>query len=178
MHPRDPEQLPRATFLRDSYSRKFPPYLKACWGSSTQSYATSPPSLTHYSPKQRNKCWEIRAYPCTGLGLFFEPLTPQTFRLSHRNDTPHLWSKLFEIECFTGTDLRHLVAAVVPSKNIVAIDIVSVRYAMFSDLNKFEASFIEADLLNIDAKPELAAMKGTFDIIYVAQVLHQWGWNK
>lgn len=73
------------------------------------------------------------------------------------------------------------MAAGVPSNNIVAFDIVShweVGYEMFNDRDRFEANFIEADLLNIEAKPELIAMKGTFGVIYAAQLLHQWGWEK
>jgi len=129
----------------------------------------------------RDKCWSIRAYPCTGLGLFLEPLINKHAAYPTLISRLESGAKLLEIGCFIGTDLRHLVSAGVPSKNIVAIDIVShwdVGYYMFNDRDRFEANFIEADLLNVDAKHELAAMKGSFDVIYVAQVLHQWGWGK
>ena len=88
-------------------------------------------------------------------------------------------AKLLDIGCYIGTDLRHLVSAGASSSNLVAIDIVShwdVGYEMFNDRSKFHTTFIETDILAPNS--ELAAMKGTFDIIYVAQVLHQWGWGR
>lgn len=63
----------------------------------------------------------------------------------------------------------------------MAIDIVShwdVGYELFNDRDRFATNFIEAEVLDMEAKPELAAMKGSFDIIYVGQVLHQWLWDK
>ena len=48
---------------------------------------------------------------------------------------------------------------------------------MFNDLNKFEANFIEADLLNIDANPELTAMKGTL-MSLCSTITSPMGWGK
>lgn len=47
---------------------------------------------------------------------------------------------------------------------------------MFRDRDRFNAHFIEADILNI-SDPKLASLKGNVDIISVTQVMHSWDWD-
>ena len=49
---------------------------------------------------------------------------------------------------------------------------------MFRDKGKFDATFIEADILDQPTAPALQTLRGKIDILYVAQVLHQWEWDK
>ncbi|KAM0721623.1 hypothetical protein Q7P37_002548 [Cladosporium fusiforme] len=85
---------------------------------------------------------------------------------------------LVDIGCFIGHDLRHLVNDGAPSENLYGLDIVNfwdLGYEMFQDSKKFNAHFIEADLLSSDRS--LETLEGRCGIISISQVLHQWDWN-
>ncbi|KAK0110056.1 hypothetical protein ONS95_002716 [Cadophora gregata] len=87
-------------------------------------------------------------------------------------------SSFLDVGCMLGQDLRRLVYDGAPSESLTGVDIAShwdVGFEMFRDTSTFHAQFIECDILA--PNPELAALEGTFDIIYIAQVLHQWGWE-
>jgi hypothetical protein len=58
---------------------------------------------------------------------------------------------LLEIGSFIGQDMRRLVVDGAPSDKLIAVDIVNfwdLGYEMFRDRDKFEAHFIEADLIH------------------------------
>lgn len=67
--------------------------------------------------------------------------------------------------------MRRLVFDGVPSANLYGIDIVShwdVGYALYRDRGRFEAHFIEADILSSDKNPALQGLKGHMDIISIS----------
>jgi SAM-dependent methyltransferase len=85
---------------------------------------------------------------------------------------------LVDIGCFLGHDLRRLAYDGAPSNNMYGVDIVShwdVGYALFRDLGRFHATFIEADILS--GATALMPLKNNIDILSITQVLHQWGWD-
>lgn len=120
---------------------------------------------------QREKAWNIRSYPCIGLGVY---LVPQLRRLPAY---PEILQRLAEgqvladIGCFIGHDLRHLVNDGVPAKNLYGFDIVDfwgLGFEMFRDRDRFSAQFIQADVMAAGGR--LAEFQGKLDIIHIAQV--------
>ncbi|MCJ1307297.1 hypothetical protein MMC25_000943 [Agyrium rufum] len=118
---------------------------------------------------QRDAAWSIRSYPCTGIGGFLTPTLPLS------SYYPALLSRLKEgdtfldIGCFIGHDLRQLVFDGAPSDALYGVDIVShwdVGYDMFRDRDRFQAHFIEADILDGgDTNVELRALKGKVECL-------------
>ncbi|KAI0157123.1 hypothetical protein GGR52DRAFT_190880 [Hypoxylon sp. FL1284] len=129
--------------------------------------------------KVRDQAWDIRAYPCIGLGSY---LTPQLRRLPVYDDILERVKQgavLMDVGTFVGHDLRRLVYDGAPSDKLYGIDIVShfdVGYDFFRDRDRFGGHFIEADILSTSS-PELVALKGGVDVVVVSQVLHQWDWD-
>ncbi|KAH6710714.1 hypothetical protein BKA61DRAFT_634327 [Leptodontidium sp. MPI-SDFR-AT-0119] len=126
----------------------------------------------------RDKAWSIRTYPCTSLGIWLTPM------ISHQEGYFTVLSRLkagtalLDVGCFIGQELRRLVYDGAPSESLCGVDIAShwdVGFEMFRDRSKFHAKFIECDILTPNA--DLAALEGTFGVIYISQVLHQWGWD-
>ncbi|KAI1358433.1 hypothetical protein F5Y08DRAFT_321861 [Xylaria arbuscula] len=126
----------------------------------------------------RDKAWDIRAYPCIGLGVW---LTPQLRRLpTYQNIVSRLkdGESLMDVGTFIGHDLRRLVYDGAPSENLFGVDIVNhfdVGYEFFRDRDTFRGVFIEADFLS--SSPQLVALRGKIDILLVSQLLHQWDWE-
>ncbi|KAI1387536.1 uncharacterized protein F4822DRAFT_285658 [Hypoxylon trugodes] len=125
----------------------------------------------------RDRAWDIRAYPCIGLGSW---LTPQLCRLPVYSQilkrVKEDGALLADMGTFFGHDLRRLVYDGAPSDNLYGVDIVNhfdVGYDLFRDRDTFKGHFIEADFLSTTS-PELNALKGKVDIIVISQVLHQW----
>jgi hypothetical protein len=125
---------------------------------------------------QRDQAWAIRAYPCTGLGIWlvpFIPLSPAYPTILKRliaGDT------FMDIGCFLGGDMRRLAFDGAPTANMYGIDIVShweVGYSLYRDADQFNAHFIEDDFLS-SKNPVLQDLMGKVDIISISAVLHQW----
>lgn len=126
----------------------------------------------------RDKAWDIRAYPCIGLGVW---LTPQLCQLPvYESILTRVKSgaALMDVGTFIGHDLRRLVYDGAPSERLYGVDIVNhfdLGYEFFRDRDRFQGHFIEADFLS--SSPELVALKGQIDIVLVSQLLHQWDWD-
>ena len=90
---------------------------------------------------------------------------------------------MIDIGCFLGGDFRRLVFDGAPSENMLGIDIANhweIGYDLFRDRDRFNARFLEADLMAVGmdrAPAELRALKGEVEIIHVSAVLHQWDWD-
>lgn len=126
--------------------------------------------------KIRDRAWAVRTYPCTGLGIWITPMISHLDGYDNALTRIKNGSSLLDVGCFIGQDLRRLVYDGAPSGNLYGNDIAShwdVGFDMYRDTSKFHAKFIECDILA--PNPELAALQGTFDVIYISQVLHQWG---
>ncbi|TGO32137.1 hypothetical protein BHYA_0347g00010 [Botrytis hyacinthi] len=144
-------------------------------------------SRSHIPPKEQSKhvheireqAWDIRVYPCTGVGAWLvpqlcqNPVYPEILKRVQAGET------LMDAVCFLGHDLRRLVYDGAPSDKNYAIDIVShwdVGYNLFRDRDQFSAQFIEADI--VSESKALAPLRGQVDIIAVTQVIHQWDWDR
>jgi len=144
-----------------------------------EKYSHVPPEKqSQHVHRVRDLAWDIRAYPCTGVGAWLVPqlcklpVYPEILKRVKNGDI------LVDVGCFVGHDLRRLVYDGAPSSNLYGIDIIShwdVGFEMFRDQDRFEAHFIEADILSDNAA--LSPLKNKVDVIAVTQVLHSWDWN-
>ncbi|KAI0140356.1 hypothetical protein BJ166DRAFT_116746 [Pestalotiopsis sp. NC0098] len=129
--------------------------------------------------KLRDEAWDIRAYPCIGLGSW---LTPQLCRFPIYSEIlvrVNNGAILMDVGTFVGHDLRRLAYDGAPTDKLYGVDIVSyadVSYDLFRDRDTFKGHFIQADILS-DSSPELNALKEKVDVIVVSQLLHQWTWE-
>ena len=126
----------------------------------------------------REKAWQIRSYPCTGMGAFFAPTLNLVSCYSEILDRVKQGQRFMDIGAYVGTDLRKLVFDGALSDNLVAVDIVShwnVGYDLFRDRDRFAARFLENDILR--PYPPLQALAGSVDIIWINKVVHQWSYE-
>lgn len=80
---------------------------------------------------------------------------------------------LADVGCFIGHDLRHLANDGAPAENLYGFDIVdfwSLGFEMFKDRGRFDAHFINADIMAVDSDSALAEFKGKIDVVCIAQV--------
>ncbi|KAF7907843.1 hypothetical protein EAE99_011913 [Botrytis elliptica] len=121
---------------------------------------------------ERDQAWDIRAYPCTGVGAWLvpqicrNPVYPEILKRVQAGEV------LMDVGCFLRHDLRRLVYDGAPSDKIYAIDIVShwdMGYNLFRDRDQFYAQFIEADI--VSESKVLAPLRGQVDIIAVTQLI-------
>ncbi|KAF2034620.1 hypothetical protein EK21DRAFT_55990 [Setomelanomma holmii] len=126
----------------------------------------------------REKAWNIRPYPCTGIGAFLEPSIHKQPSYSDIIARLQAGCKLLDIGCFMGQDLRRLVLDGAPQASLIGNDIMNhwdLGYEFFKDKDKFDVPYIESDLLFPTDK--LKRLHGQIDVISIVHVLHQWDWD-
>lgn len=132
------------------------------------------------SSEQRDKAWNIRAYPCIGLGVFLVPYISFSPAYSKVLERLKAGSIMLDVGCFIGADFRRLAYDGAPTDKMYGVDIVShwdLGYELYRDRDRFNAKIIISDILFED-NPELEALKGKVDVISVSAVMHQWTWDK
>ncbi|KAI9743049.1 MAG: hypothetical protein M1818_003344 [Claussenomyces sp. TS43310] len=130
-------------------------------------------------PPQRDQAWAIRSYPCTGLGVWLVPFISRSPAYATILQRLRAGATFMDVGCFLGGDLRRLVFDGAPSANMYGVDIVShweVGQALYRDEGRFDAHFIQADILSLE-NPALKALQGRIDVISISAVLHQWDWK-
>ncbi|CCD56184.1 hypothetical protein BofuT4_P147940.1 [Botrytis cinerea T4] len=123
----------------------------------------------------RDKAWNIRQYPCTGMAKFLDPMIVRSPAYPEVLSRLKEGQSLLDVGCFMGYDLRQLIFDGAPSKNSHAADIVNhweLGYQLFNDREKFHIDYVETDILS--PGDELLQLRGKIDIISVTHVLHQW----
>ena len=124
---------------------------------------------------QRERAWAIRSYPCTGLGLWLNPMIPKTPSYPYIIERLQAGSSFLDIGCFLSEYLRRLVADDAPQDCLYVMDVVNhwnVGYDLFRDRDRFSAHFLIGGILFPDAR--LMALRENIDILYTTHVLHQW----
>ncbi|KAH8693719.1 hypothetical protein BGW36DRAFT_301440, partial [Talaromyces proteolyticus] len=146
-----------------------------------EKYSGIPPSQqSEHVHRIRDQAWNIRVYPCTGLGVWLVPTISRSPAYAEILALVKTGARYLDVGCFIGQDMRRLVYDGAPSTNLYGVDIVShwaVGFDMFRDKATFSAQFIEADFMDTAESAGLAALEGSVDVIFVSQVLHQWGWE-
>ncbi|KAM0126387.1 hypothetical protein ACHAO1_010080 [Botrytis cinerea] len=123
----------------------------------------------------RDKAWNIRQYPCTGMAKFLDPMIVRSPAYPEVLSRLKEGQSFLDVGCFMGYDLRQLIFDGAPSKNLHAADIVNhweLGYQLFNDREKFHIDYVESDILS--PGDELLQLREKIDIISVTHVLHQW----
>ncbi|TVY83564.1 Methyltransferase ausD [Lachnellula suecica] len=144
-----------------------------------ETYSNIPPAeiLPHVN-SIREKAWAMRSHMCTGQGLFLDPTISRHQKYQTILQQLQTGASLVDVGTFIGQDLRRLVVDGAPSGDLYGVDIANhwdVGFDMFRDRDKFDAHYIEADILNPNSY--LEALEGKMDIIWVTYLLHQWTWE-
>ncbi|KAL9619571.1 MAG: hypothetical protein Q9160_005847 [Pyrenula sp. 1 TL-2023] len=141
--------------------------------------------------KIRDQAWAIRAYPCTGLGIFLLPVLPRSPAYPLVLSTLKAGGYFLDVGCHLGGDMRRLAFDGAPTDHMIGLDIVShwdLGFDLFRDTGRFKAQFVEADLLSLvpqtgDRKDDdednantkaFNLLHGQMDVISISAVLHQW----
>ena len=142
-------------------------------------------AFSHYSdctenlPK-RERAWKIRPFPCIGQWGFLEPGIFHSDAYDTVLERLKKGQTFLDIGCCMGQDIRRLAVDGAPTENMYAADIIQdfwdIGYDLFQDRDVMNAHFVKADLL--DSNSELRALHSKVDVIYVASVLHLFGWDK
>lgn len=130
-----------------------------------------------YSYLQREKAWSIRPWPCTGLGVFLSSALPKLFIYPSLVSSLKAGSKILDIGCYCGTDLRRLLIDGCPQESLYGTDFVNhweIGFELYRDKATFGIEYVEADILNPNAG--LLALSGSFDFVSAVQLLHNWDW--
>lgn len=128
--------------------------------------------------RQREKAWNIRPYPCTGIGAFLLPSIAQHPAYNTILSRLKSGGKLLDVGCYLGHDLRRLALDGAPQSCLYGNDIVNhwdLGYEFFNDKDRFAATYIESDLLY--PNEQLSKLHGQIDIVFIVHVLHQWDWD-
>lgn len=144
-------------------------------------YAGIPPaSQAKHMHMIRDKAWNIRSYPITGIGMFMESQLARSIARADIVEKLKNGGWFIDIGCFLGVDFRQLVVDGAPSDRMVGVDLVrqwDIGFEMYRDEDRFRGKFFEADILKLDSNESLEPFKGNMDVIGLSAVLHMWDWN-
>ncbi|KAJ7871586.1 hypothetical protein B0H13DRAFT_1032531 [Mycena leptocephala] len=130
--------------------------------------------------KIRDQAWAIRAYPCTGQGVWLVPFISRSPAYETVLSRLQAGGVFLDVGCFLGGDMRRLAIDGAPSEQLHGVDIVShwdVGYSLYRDRDRFKAHFIEGDFLSTE-NPALTALHGRVDVLSVSAVLHHWDFRQ
>lgn len=130
--------------------------------------------------RTRDRLWQIRQYPCTGLGGWLKSQICLSTVYPEILDRVKAGQTVVDIGTFIGHDLRRLVVDGAPSERLWGVDIVNhfdVGFDFFKDRERWQGKFIEADFLTVETNPGLEILRANTDVIFIASVLHQWDWS-
>ncbi|KAF2648852.1 hypothetical protein K491DRAFT_771846 [Lophiostoma macrostomum CBS 122681] len=114
----------------------------------------------------REKAWNIRPWPCTGMGQFFSSSLPQHTSYASvlsllRSGAAHF----LDLGCYS---------------NLHGLDLVNhwdLGYDLYRDRQTFNVEYIEADLLAPPSSQMRAVLQGKIDIFGATHLLHNWDWG-
>jgi SAM-dependent methyltransferase len=133
--------------------------------------------ILHRAAAAREKALKVCDYRCIREWRFLEsrllshPLYPSKIRPL----LPH--SKILDLGCCFGTDIRLLITEGAEPKNILGVEkfkqFVDIGFELFEDEEKMKDRFVIADFFTDNVK-ELVAQKinEPFDIVYAGSVYH------
>lgn len=143
----------------------------------------------------RDKCWDIRAYPCIGMGIFlYPPMLPQHPGFAHVIKTWTPASRFLDIGAFLGIEDRALASALSasgkvadgadPTSQIYPLDVVDFWHLGLEYFRDYDSAFarrehyISADFLGDIGAAPLRDLEHRFSVVHVGHVLHLFGREK
>jgi 2-polyprenyl-3-methyl-5-hydroxy-6-metoxy-1,4-benzoquinol methylase len=127
--------------------------------------------------QQRDKAWEVYAYPCIGqfrflnLSLYKQPSYGRMLECLKAGEARYL-----DVGCCLGQDMRKLVFDGAPASSLYGVELeapfIDLGYDLFRDRNTLKAEFMQGDILDVDDSSELKALQGTVDFVHLGMVLH------
>ncbi|KAK0648680.1 methyltransferase domain-containing protein [Cercophora newfieldiana] len=129
----------------------------------------------------REKAWDTFPYPCVSHLDFLD------FQISHRNLLyPRLveqlksGSKMLDIACCMGHDIRKLVFDGVPGENLVGIELqqgfLDLGFELFRDKDHLKAKFLQGSVTEDGGLWD--ELYGKFDIVHLGMFLHMWTYEE
>ncbi|GIK01921.1 hypothetical protein Aspvir_005962 [Aspergillus viridinutans] len=129
----------------------------------------------------REKAWPLGQYPCIGLWIFVLPglaALPQFPVILAQARQPQ--SRILDLGCDLGQELRLLAAHGVPTDLMWAVDIEpglwQLGFELFRDRDRMKARFIQGDFLSM-ADESFNDLKGNVDVVIASQFLHLFSWE-
>ncbi|KAJ4294409.1 hypothetical protein N0V90_008099 [Kalmusia sp. IMI 367209] len=138
--------------------------------------ATLSPSH-HTKLKKRERAWNIRPWPCAGMGQFFTSSLPHLQCYSEILSRIQAGEQFRNIGCYCGTDLRQLMLDGCPQEHLHGMDFIdhwSLGHDLYRDAGRLSTEFIQADLLSPSI--QLVSLAGKIDVMGANHVLHNWDW--
>lgn len=127
---------------------------------------------------QQRRAYAICPYPCIGLLRFLvcslseHPVYPDILARLAQD------AKLVDLGCCFAQDIRKLAYDGAPTRNCTAIDLeprfFSISEDLFQDRGRLEASFVGADIFDVDEKL-WTELEGNVDIVHASSLFHLFG---
>ncbi|KAJ5493300.1 hypothetical protein N7539_002046 [Penicillium diatomitis] len=139
---------------------------------------------SNFSSLQREQAWPLGEFPCIGLWMFLLPgiaafpQFPQILEFARRPE-----SRIVDLGCGLGQDLRLLAAHGIPTERMWALDLEPhlwrLGFELFRDEGRLQASFIHANFLEADVNDDdrFAPLMGQTDLVLASQFLHLFDWD-
>ncbi|KAK3068548.1 hypothetical protein LTR53_013791 [Teratosphaeriaceae sp. CCFEE 6253] len=122
----------------------------------------------------REKAWDIFPYPCVGGFRFLDSTLSTLPQYPEVLSRVKSGSKLLDLGCFFGQELRKLIYDGAPSEALYGTDLrpefFELGYKLFRDRGRNQATFFAADIFA--PSPQLDALRGTLDVIYAGAFFH------
>ncbi|KAG8630059.1 hypothetical protein KVT40_001678 [Elsinoe batatas] len=127
--------------------------------------------------KARKEARNIAAYTCISEYLFAEPRIDRHFEYRNVIADRQRNCRLVDVGCCMGTDMRKLIQDGFPAQNVTGIDcqpkFFDIGLELYNHTQKdLKVHLIGADVLASDFFDRHQGLKGTFDIVHSANVIH------
>ena len=133
---------------------------------------------------QREEAWKITRFPCVGRWRFLhvpDPQDPTYQQLLFRLTIPKSTDAVLDLGCFLGQALRQFRADGVPGSRLFGIDLqsqfFSIGYELFRDADRLGATFLAADILDLDDR-KFRKLKRQVTIIHATSFFHLFSWTQ
>ena len=173
----DPSSLPY--YIPDIRS-KISPQIKHLL---TSAYHIPEDEVPDHCQRIRDKAWNIRAYPCIGLGVHLQPplLTLNSeykWIVEKLKTNPE--TRFLDVGTFLGIEPRVLYYDGVPANRIIANDVVdfwTLGQEFFRDGDSEfirDVEYLQADMMMVrEEGGAWETLRGGVDVINMCQILHQ-----
>lgn len=148
-----------------------------------------PEKVEDHCQRIRDKAWNIRAYPCIGIGAFLSTLFLQAgpaYPLVLKKLREGQDRRFLDVGCFLGIDMRFLfydLGGGDGAEKLTGIDIVDfwdLGCELFDDKDGIfdrKVRFIRADFMDTKNR-SISELAGTCDVVNISGVLHQFDYSQ